>query len=207
MSRFLPMLLLWACADLPSDPQPDAACTEILNPVDASERSPWGTTANGVRVMLGDRAEGSLTTTDTTSLTVQPGWPAGLIAIVRAEANETPADPPPYWCSDRLELPASVTLSAGDGRLDVDGEPVEVVGTLWAIGTWADLESVFTGRVPGTTWPELLPEGTDPDAVELAVWLQWVPGDGVAHVQGSLRVVEVGSDGLDGGEIVGTVAP
>ena len=199
--RWLPLLLVACAGPLPSEPGPVEECAETIQPLRSGERTPWGTTPNTVRVVLGP-TEATWTGDDTTALTVGLEWPSGFTALIFATAGVEPDVAPPLWCTDRLEMPAVVRLAAADGRLDVDGEPVEIVGDLRAVGPIDDMALGFVGRVEAAVLPGLVPAGVEAVEHDLAVWVWWTRGEELTSA-GRVRLVGAGSDELDVGEAVG----
>lgn len=201
MRWLLPILCVAACDPLPPGEVDAPPCEEIVDPLRPGERTFWGTTASQVRVRLGGTHTGALTLQRDVPLDLVVEWPAGLEASVWAAPNVEPDPVPPGWCADGLDLPAGLVWTTPDGPL---AEPARVAGRLRAVGAVAELTGGFTGTLPREALPALLPDAVDPAEVEIRVWASWGPE---AMPAGTLRMVPVGADPVEAGDVLGAFGP
>lgn len=174
--RLLPSLLaLVACAppERPPGEVDEGPCDEVWRSLQPDEVSPWGTSPAAGRASLGGERSVDV---DGVVGVAQLGWPGGVERLLFATEIEPIEDPPPGFCVDGVDLPASLLLSWG-------GVEVRALGRLRLIGPLPRLQAGFVGEIPLLDAPLDPPAG----ARAWAAWAWFEPVDGGHVISGSLR--------------------
>ena len=179
--RLLPSILtLLACAppDRPPGEVVDRPCAEVWRALEPGEVSPWGTSVAAGRAALGGERAVAV---QGQPGAVQLGWPGGVERLLFATEVEPVVDPPPGFCLDGIDLPATLRLSWGD-------EQAVALGRLRLIGSQHRLEGAFIGEIPLDALPLDPPAG----ARAWAAWARFALVDGAHEPSGSLRPLREG---------------